>query len=95
VQLEKSLSHLEVSATRPYPEPDQASQFSPFHFITIDYNVILPSTPRSANWSPSLRFLHQNSVCTCSCSSYVLHDGSILFFLMWYYLVGTDHKTPR
>ena len=29
------------------------------HFLEIHYNIIRPSTPRSPQWSPSLRFPHR------------------------------------
>ena len=37
---------------------------SPSHFLKIQFNIILPSTPRSSNWSFSFIFRHQNPLCT-------------------------------
>ena len=56
---ECSLPQLQEPATCPYPEPDQPSPCPPSPFLKIHFKIILPSTPGS-----SLRFPHQNPVCT-------------------------------
>jgi hypothetical protein len=38
----------------------------PSHFLNIHFNIILPSRSRSSEWSLSIRFSHQNTVCTSS-----------------------------
>ena len=58
------------------------SQLSPVHtptshFLKIHLNIILPSMPRSPQWSLSLRFSHQKPVLTSSLPPYVLHAPPI------------------
>jgi hypothetical protein len=59
-----SLPHAQEPATGRYPEQDQDVQCTPSHFLKIHFNIILPSTPASCKWSPSLRPSHHNPVCT-------------------------------
>ena len=56
---EGSSPHSQVSATFPYPEPDQSSPDPHIHFLKIQFNIILPYMPGSTKWSLSLRFPHQ------------------------------------
>ena len=54
----------------------------PFHFSKIQFNIILPSTPESSKWCLSLKFPHQNPVCTS-----VLPHGS--------YVPWTFHRRDK
>jgi len=58
-----SLPHSHVTANCPYPEPARSNP-PPLtsHFLKINHNIILPSTPMFSKWSLFLRFTHQNSV---------------------------------
>jgi len=40
----------------------------PTHFLKIHFGIFLPFRPGSSKWSLSLRFLHQNAVCSSSLS---------------------------
>ena len=55
---EGSLPHSQASATCLYPGPPQSS---PYTHIPPP-NIINPSTPWSVQWSPSLRFPHQDTI---------------------------------
>ena len=58
------ITALQVPATRPYPELDRSRPCPTSHFLKIQINIILPSTPGSSKWSLFLRFPHQNPVDT-------------------------------
>ena len=45
---EVSLLHSQQPATCTHPGHDQSSLRSPFHFLKIDFNIILLSTTRSS-----------------------------------------------
>jgi len=63
---EVSLPRLQEPATCPYSEPDQSSLCPASHFLKVHFNIILPPTSGSPKWSLSLKFLHQNPVCSSS-----------------------------
>jgi hypothetical protein len=66
------------------------------HFPKIHPNIILPSTTDSPQWSPSLRFSHQNPVHTSPLTLYALHATPISFFLILspakYWVRSTDYS---
>ena len=63
---ENSLPHSQVPTTCPYPEPARSSPYPHIYFLEIHLNIILPPTSGSSKWFHSLRFHHQNPVCTSS-----------------------------
>ena len=58
---EGSLPHSQAYATCLYPGPAQSSPYTQSHLRQIHPNIH-PSTPRSTQWSPSLRFPHQDPI---------------------------------
>jgi len=56
----------------PYIEPDQFSLYSLSNFLKIYFNITLSCMPTSSKWSLSIKFPHQNPVC----SSPLLHTVS-------------------
>ena len=69
------------------------------HLLEIHPNIIHPSTPRSPQWSPSLRFTHQDPIHPPSPDPYVPHAQPISFFSIlspaqcW--VRSTDHLAPH
>jgi len=59
---EVSLPHSQASATCLYPGPPNPVHIPTSHLLEIHHNIILPSTPRSPQWSPSLRFPYQDPI---------------------------------
>ena len=59
----------------------------PFLYLKIHFNIIFPSTPRSSNWSLSLKFPHQPP-------PFVLHSLSISFFLIKDHVVMSTSPVP-
>ena len=62
----------------PSPHP-YAPHAQPISFFSIHPNIIHPSTPRSPQWSPSLRFPHQDPIHP-SPHPYAPHAKPISFF---------------
>jgi hypothetical protein len=62
---EGSLPHSQQPAICSYPELHRSSPWPPppSHFSKIHF-IIIPFTPGSSEWSPSLRFSNQNPACT-------------------------------
>ena len=68
------------------------------HLLEIRHNIIHPSTPRSPQWSLSLRFPHQDPIHPLS-SPYAPHSQPISFFSILspaqYWVRSTNHLAPR
>jgi hypothetical protein len=91
---EGSLPHSQEPATCPYPEPDQSSQCPPSHFLTIHFNIILPSTPGSTDYTIlSLSFFSViqydtwlGSTEPSSVFAQKLHENSASIYSSWKWL---------
>ena len=68
------------------------------HLLEIHPNIIQPSTPRSPQWSLSLRFPHQDPIHP-PLLTHVPHDQPISFFSILspakYWVRRTNHLAPR
>ena len=60
MESEGTLPHSQVPATWPCPGTDHSVPCPQRYFLNIYFNTVLPSTPRSSNWSLSSGF-HQKS----------------------------------
>ena len=86
-----SVRHMSLSWASPiqskYPHPT---------LLEIHSNIIHPSTPRSPQWSPSLRFPHQDPIHTLSspiratCPAHL-----ILLNCVWFYKLRTFTRKPN
>jgi len=87
-----SLPHSQVSATCPFPEPDQ-SVMPPSHFLKSHFNFILPFMPRFSSWVLSLWFpqpcMHLSSSQAASRASpsrddkfFILQSSPLLCYLV-------------
>ena len=69
------------------------------HLLQIHPNIIHPSTPRSPQWSLSLRFNHQEPIQSTSPQPYEPHAQPISFFSILpttqYWVRNTNHLSPR
>ena len=69
------------SPTAPILSQSKPVHASPFHFLKIYLNVILPSMARSTKWSLSTRSPYQNPVCTSTAlDSYHMSRPSHYFY---------------
>jgi len=64
-----------------YHEPDALVHTFPFCFCNVYVNIILPLVSRSAVWSLSFKFSHQNPL--------------LIWSLKWCFVKSTDHKAPH
>ena len=69
------------------------------HLLEIHPNIIHPSTPRSPQWSPSLRLPQQDPIHPPFPQPYAPHTQPISFFSILfpaqYWVRSTDHLAPR
>ena len=70
---------------------------APSHFFKIHFKTVLPTTPRSTQWSLAPQ-VTQPAPCMCpSCSLFVSHNSPILFFLIpsteYYLAKNKNHET--
>ena len=69
------------------------------HLLEIHPNIILPSTPRSPQWSLSLRFPHQDPIHPSLLTHTRAHAQPISLFTILspaqYWVSSTNHLAPR
>ena len=89
-----SVRHLSLNLGQPNPVHIPTS-----NLLEIHPNIIHPSTPRSPQWSLSLRFPHQDPIRPPSPHPYAPHAQPISFFSILspaqYWVSSTNHLAPR
>jgi len=76
---ETSLACSQQLATGPYPEPMNPIHTFPPYFPKIHSHIILPSLPRSSEWSLPFRFsenFYSYTFCIMSCTSLIVSGHS-------------------
>ena len=91
--------------TRKHPPPvsilgqPNAVHIPTSHLLENHPNIIHPSTPRSPQWSPSLRFPQQDPIYPPFPHPYAPHAQPISFFSILsppqYWVRSTNHLAPR
>jgi len=79
VKTEGSLPCSQQLATGPYSEPDESSPQPPTDFPKIQSNVILPSTPRSSEWTHLFSWWIFNELLTQVIYEYVKFDTAYIY----------------
>ena len=60
MEAESSLPRKKQPAIYSYPEPDQSNQRPLHYLLNIHFNIIIPCTLKSCNWSLSSILRHQS-----------------------------------
>ena len=63
---------------------------APCYFLKLNFNIIIPSTPRSSMWSHFLRFPHQNPICTSLLSICATCPTHLILVLLTWMVSSTD-----
>ena len=91
IKLFTSAHHLSLTSTRLFhPMPPLTTPY----FLKIPL-ITLQSRPRSSNWSPSLKFPHQNSVCPPPCPHHATRLAPLTFLDLTTLVKSIYHEAPH